>query len=62
MTLLVAILSGVIALDHLLALIPSVQANNTFQLISGLLMQLLTALNPPAAQPTQPAAPVVASK
>lgn len=47
---LVVILSAVVALDHVLALIPSINANNTFQLISNVLKQLMDALNPPAAK------------
>lgn len=46
-TLLISILSIIVALDHLLALIPTINANNTFQLISNMVSQLLAALNPP---------------
>ena len=48
-TMIIAILSGVVALDHILALIPSINANNTFQLISNVINQVLAALNPPKA-------------
>jgi len=51
------ILGAIVALDHVLASIPSVEANSTFQLISGVLIKIYQAVSggsqPP---PTAPAA------
>lgn len=46
MTLIVMILGAIVAIDNLLAQVPTIKANSTFQLIAGWIAQLYSIVSP----------------